>query len=381
MPAPATEAPPQPGTADRPPADPAPPPVPPPPRRRWRRVIPLALAAAAGLAVWRYEAVPAEGPAELVLQGNIDVRQVNLSFKVAGRIDSLAVDEGDAVRAGQVVATLDERYFQDDLLLARAQRDQAKANLEKLEHGSRPEEIASARAAVAERKATAARAEQDYKRLEVLGATGAISRQEFDLSRATYREAEARLRSAEESLRLAELGPRVEEIAAARAQLRSADAQVTESERRLADSRLVAPNDGVVLTRARERGAIVQAGETVFTVTLTTPVWVRTYVGEPDLGLVTPGMPAAVATDTAPGRPYRGHVGFISPAAEFTPKTVETRELRPDLVYRVRVVVDNPDASLKQGMPVTVRLALPEPRRKPFWQRLREAFGLDRLGL
>lgn len=119
----------------------------------------------------------------------------------------------------------------------------------------------------------------------------------------------------------------------------------------------------------------------MFTLTLTTPVWVRTYVNEPDLGFVQPGMAAAVTTDSAPGRPYRGHVGFISPTAEFTPKAVETRELRTDLVYRLRVIVDNPDGGLRQGMPVTVRLALPGPRPKPFGRRVKEALYLDRLGL
>ena len=124
---------------------------------------------------------------------------------------------------------------------------------------------------------------------------------------------------------------------------------------RLADSELIAPGAGEILTRARERGAIVSPGETVFTLTLSSPVWVRTYVNETDLGHVQPDMPAFVTTDSAPGKIYNGHVGFISPTAEFTPKSVETRELRTDLVYRLRIVVDNPDGGLRQGMPVTVR--------------------------
>jgi HlyD family secretion protein len=147
---------------------------------------------------------------------------------------------------------------------------------------------------------------------------------------------------------------------------------VIQSERRRADADLIAPNDGIILTRARERGAIVQAGETVFTLTLTSPVWVRTYVNERDLGLIRPGMPASVTTDSAPDRPYPAFIGFISPTAEFTPKTVETRELRTDLVYRLRVVVNNPDAGLRQGMPVTVTLQLSRPRPRTFWQRLHD---------
>src|SRR5262245_24648238 len=253
-----------------------------PPRRFPFRRILLAtlLVALAGAVWWRFERTSPEGPAEIVLQGNIDVRQVNLAFKVSGRIDSLAVDEGDAVKASQVVATLDEVYFQDELRLARARRDNAKANLERLENGSRPEEISQARAAVAERKATQARAQEDLHRGRRLIAGRAIAREELDRIQATAVEARERLKFAEEALRLAEIGPRQEDIAAGRAQLREAEAQVIESERRLTDSRLIAPNDGFILTRAREKGAIVQPGETVFTLTLSSPVWVRTYVNE-----------------------------------------------------------------------------------------------------
>ncbi len=121
---------------------------------------------------------------------------------------------------------------------------------------------------------------------------------------------------------------------------------------------MIAPSDGVILTRAREKGAIVSSGETVFTLTLASPVWVRTYVNEHDLGRIHPNMPATVTTDTAPDKKYPGRIGFISPVAEFTPKTVETRELRTNLVYRLRVLVENPDNGLRQGMPVTVTLDL-----------------------
>ena len=157
---------------------------------------------------------------------------------------------------------------------------------------------------------------------------------------------------------MAVIGPRQEDIDAARAQLAAEEAAVVQSERRQADSDLIAPSDGVILTRAREKGAIVASGETVFTLTLTSPVWVRTYVNERDLGRIHPGMVASVATDSQPDKLYPGRIGFISPMAEFTPKTVETRELRTNLVYRLRVLVDNPDNGLRQGMPVTVTLDL-----------------------
>jgi HlyD family secretion protein len=350
-------------------------------RRHWRRLpVALLVAAALGGGVWYVLAQDGEEQTQLVLQGNIDVRQVNLSFKVDGRIEALNVDEGDAVKAGQILATLDKRYFEDDRRLARARRDNAAANLARLEHGSRPEEIAQARAQTADREATLARAQADFARAKELIGMGGISKEDYDLRKTTLQAAEAQLRSAREAQRLVEIGPRQEDIDAARAQLAEQQAAVIQSQRRLADADLVAPNDGVILTRAREKGAIVQAGETVFTLTLTSPVWVRTYVNERELGLIRPDMPASVTTDTAPNRPYTGHIGFISPTAEFTPKTVETRELRTDLVYRLRVVVENPDGGLRQGMPVTVSLPLSQPRPKTFWERLRSALHLGKEG-
>jgi HlyD family secretion protein len=314
-------------------------------------------AAAAG--VWYYRSLQeGKDASRLVLQGNIDVRQVNLAFKIDGRIEHLAIDEGDHVEAGQVIASLDKRYVDDELGLLRAQRDNAQANLNRLEHGSRPEEIAEAKALVVERQATLERSEQDFKRAAGLVDKGAVSRADYDLAQAARAEAEARLRNAEQALRLTELGPRQEDIDAARAQLAAQEASIVQSERRLADCELIAPNAGAILTRAREEGAIVQPGETIVALTLSSPVWVRTYVNEVDLGRIHESMPAAVRTDSNPNKAYRGKIGFISPTAEFTPKTVETRELRTDLVYRLRVVVDNPDGGLRQGMPVTVTLDL-----------------------
>lgn len=340
----------------------------PPARRRWRRVWPrvvllLLFASGVAAAVWYYQfRRPPADPNRLVLEGNIDVRQVILSFKVDGRIESLAVDEGDTVTEGRVLATLDKRYFDDELRLARAQRDSRKATLARLEHGSRPEEIAQAEAAVAEKKAAVENARLLFNREKALVDRGAVSRTEFDNAKAAFDEAEARLKSAQETLRLAELGPRQEDIDAARAQLAGEEASVSQAERRLADAELLAPASGTILTRAQERGAIVSPGEPIFTLTLSSPVWVRTYVNERDLGRIRPDMAAEVRTDSHPDKPYHAHIGFISPTAEFTPKTVETRELRTDLVYRLRVIVENDDGMLRQGMPVTVVVDLQSPK-------------------
>ena len=149
-------------------------------------------------------------------------------------------------------------------------------------------------------------------------------------------------------------GFRIEDIDAARAQLAEREAALQVAERQLADADLIAPGPGVVLSRVREVGAIVAAGETVFVLSLTDPVWVRSYVSEVDLGRVRPGMEVSVKIDTPGAPPLKGRIGFISTAAEFTPKTVETQELRTALVYRIRIIVHDAGDILRQGMPVTV---------------------------
>jgi HlyD family secretion protein len=293
---------------------------------------------------------------DLVLQGNVEVRQVNLGFKVAGRIETLLVDEGDTVRTGQVLASLEKIYFEDTLAQMRAQLAQMAANYAKLQAGNRPEEIAQARALVAEREATLTNAQITKGRAESLLSTPAGSQKTYDDAAAAERQASAQLNSARQALKLQEIGFRKEDIDLAKAQRDERQATVETAERQLADADLIAPSDGTVLSRVREVGAIVGIGDTVYVLSLTSPVWVRTYVAEPDLGRIKPGMDVTVHTDLPGGKVYAGKVGFISTAAEFTPKTVETTELRTALVYRIRVVVNGNANELRQGMPVTISL-------------------------
>ncbi|ATQ70975.1 MULTISPECIES: efflux RND transporter periplasmic adaptor subunit [Methylosinus] len=322
-----------------------------------RKAILAASLVAALLGFWLWRRAPADdGP--LLLAGNVEVRQIDLAFKVGGRIKRLLVDEGDHIAEGQTIAVLDKIYFEEALSQAQAQRDQAAANLAKLEAGNRPEEIAQVEATVAEREAMLLNAQQTLERSDQLMKKGAGSRQTSEDATAAQREAEARLRSARHALRLMQIGFRKEEIDVARAQLAESEAVAQISARQLADAELAAPSAGVILSRVREVGAIVDAGETVFVSSLTTPVWVRSYVSEPDLPRVRPGMPVAVTADGGAG-PFEGRLGFISTTAEFTPKSVETRELRTALVYRLRVLVDDPGGVLRQGMPVTITAQRP----------------------
>ncbi|WP_418730830.1 efflux RND transporter periplasmic adaptor subunit [Desulfovibrio sp.] len=295
----------------------------------------------------------------LVLYGNVEIRQVDVSFRVDGRIAQVLVDEGDSVRAGQELARLD-----DDLL--RQQRDQTaaqlagqKAQLLRLERGYRTEEVEQARAAVARARAVAVNAAINLNRVSAMRARNAISQKELDNARSSDRSARAELRSAQEQLDMLLSGYREEEVLAQRAAVDAAAAALELAEIRLRDALLTAPQDGIVLTRAREAGAIVQAGQTVYTLSLVDPVWLRVYVDEPQLGRIKPGMAVRVRVDAVPDKEFSGRVGFISPAAEFTPKSVETMEVRTSLVYRLRVQVDDPDNVMRQGMPVTVTLVEP----------------------
>ncbi|MFZ5609589.1 MAG: efflux RND transporter periplasmic adaptor subunit [Pseudomonadota bacterium] len=309
----------------------------------------------AGLGAWLYlDAVPDHDPGSLTLLGNVDVRQVNLAFKVPGRVEAVLFEEGDGVKAGVVVAALEKGDFEDERNLARARVERQQAVLAALESGTRPEDIEQARALVQESRAALALAEVTLKRQKALAARDFASHQAHDEAQARLDSAKSQLRAREQALKLAEIGPRREDIDAARSELNAARAALGLAERRLADTQLIAPSPGIILTRVREPGAIVGAGETIYTLSLAAPVWVRTYVAEPDLGRIHTGMKAMVHTDS--GDTYEGQVGFISPLAEFTPKTVETPELRTSLVYRLRVIIAKADKGLRQGMPVTVVL-------------------------
>jgi HlyD family secretion protein len=292
----------------------------------------------------------------LEIYGNVDIRQVNLAFRVGGRVAEVKHEEGDTVRPGELVAELDKGPYQDQVNIARAQFQQAEANFERVRNGFRAEEIDQARAQVALAKANVANANLTFARQNSLAQTKVISKQELDNAVAQRDTNDAQLKSAEANLALELAGNRREDIDAARAQAENARANLQNAERNLADCELVAPTEGVVITRAVEPGTIVNVGTTVQVVALHQPIWIRTYIDAIDLGRIYPGMKALVFTDTNPGKPYPAQVGFISPVAEFTPKTVQTRELRTDLVFRLRVIINQPDRYLRQGMPVTVQL-------------------------
>lgn len=313
----------------------------------------VVLAVTAGVVLWSQYDTGERGGA-LTLYGNVDIREVELAFRVPGRLEAMQFDEGDAVTSGAAVARLDAEPYEEALAVAEARVRQAEAQLAKLEAGSRPQEIQRARAAVREAEAAFANAERDFTRQSGLLESGASSERARDAARARRDEAAARLASAREALALAEEGFRAEDIAAAKADVAAAVAVRAQAETALDDTTLTAPADGVLIARIEEPGSMLGQGAPVFSLSLRDPIYVRAYVAEPDLGGVAPGTAVTVETDS--GGRYAGQIGFVSPRAEFTPKSVQTPELRTDLVYRLRIVVDDADAGLRQGMPVTIRV-------------------------
>src|SRR5215510_15961415 len=314
----------------------------------------LVLCVAGGLTWWFTQR--AAEPGELILHGNVDLRQVQLAFNNSERIAAVLVQEGDRVRRGQVVARLDTSRLQPQVAQAEGQTAAQREVWTRLRNGSRPEEIAQARANVAAARADAVNSRRRYDRLARLEGTRAVSDEDIENAKAALDVAEAKLAVNQKALDLALAGPRQEEIDEAKARWQAAEAQLALLRQQLADAQLVAPVDAVVRTRLMEPGEMASPQKPVFTLAVTDPKWVRAYVSELDLGKARPGMAAFVAVDSFPGRRFEGWVGFISPVAEFTPKAVQTEELRTSLVYEVRVFVKDPSDELRLGMPATVYL-------------------------
>ena len=322
-----------------------------------KRVVPaVVLLAVVGGAVWLAVQRAGAGVPSGTLFGNVEMRQVDLAFNTEGAVAALLRQEGDRVKAGDRLAKLDDATLLQVVALSDAKRDAAKAQLDLLLAGTRPEEIDRARGASANAMAAVIRAEGVFARQQDLAKRDIASQQTFEDARAALDQARAQRVQADAALAEAIAGPRKEELEAARAQLRAAEATAALAHVQLSHTDLAAPSDGVIMTRVVEKGSVVLPTSPIYSMALTSEVWVRTFAPEAMLSRAVPGAAAAISDDA--GHRWQGHIGYVSPMAEFTPKTVETPELRTQLVYRLRIRVDNPDDAVRQGMPVTV--VLPE---------------------
>ena len=256
--------------------------------------------------------------APIQLSGTVEARDADLSFQVSGRIATMPVDEGAAVKTGDVVATLDDSDYK--LGLRRAQA-----------------EYVAATATVAQAKARLKLTTSELHRLSSLADKNLVSPQQIEQAQTNNESAEA-------------------DLERANAQVKVAAAALSTAQHQLDYVHLTAPADGIISSRLAEIGEVVAAGKPVFSLAETSRPWIRAYLNETDLARVRIGQEAEVRVDGLPDKVIKGRLSFISPKAEFTPKTVETHALRVDLVYRIRVEVDNPDGVLKIGMPADIKI-------------------------
>lgn len=386
-----------------------------------RIILFLILVAAAGAAIVAYRGMNRTPSNRLVVSGNIELTEVNIAFKTAGKLIARPVDEGDPVKKGQMLARLDQDQLaaqkdresaglqSSDAQLAEARSSvewqratvaadieqrkgdlaAAEARLAELRNGARPQEKLDAKALVDSAAAEVERARRDWERAQTLYKNDDISTAQFDQYRNRFESAQAALKSAQEREALVLAGPRVEQINAQQAQverargaLKAAEANAIEIKRReqdiqarraevsrskaslalidtqIGDTTAFSPVDGVVLVKSADVGEILAPGTTVMTVGDIDHPWLRGYVNETDLGKVKLGSIAKVTTDSYPGKTYTGHVTFISSEAEFTPKQIQTQQERVKLVYRIKIEIENPKRELKSNMPADAEIVV-----------------------
>ena len=330
------------------------------------RLVVVLLVVVIGVGGWWYvREHDGQDDTRLVLYGNVDIREIDLAFNNSEHIDRLLVQEGDRVSEGQLLATLHRPRVQAEVASAEARVAAQKAIVARLVAGSRPEEVRQSRASVDAARARMVDTQAIYERAQKLYNKQLAPKQVLDDAQANLKSVHAELKVAKEALALAVAGPRVEDIDEAKAMLKSTEAQLTLAQEVLKDTELFAPAAGIIHNRILEPGDMAAPQTPVYTLALNNPVWVRTYAPETMLGKLSPGMSADVSTDSFPGKTYPGWIGFISPTAEFTPKNVETLELRTRLVYQMRVYVCNPQDELRLGMPATVSIPLDQPKPQP----------------
>ncbi len=384
------------------------------------RLLLLVILAAAGFYLWSMR-FSHKNENQLPVSGNIELTQVDISFKVPGKLVELDVDEGTFVKKGMVIARIDREQveqqrsrdeasvaasssqyqqmetsvrwqretLESDIALRKAEVRAAQARLDLLLAGSRPQEIQQAEAAVADATAQRDQAKADWDRSQELFKNDDISKAQYDQYRMRLDSTNAVLRQAQEKLGLVKEGPRKEDIEAARAEVQRAQAaqqaseanrlelqrreedvkahladvnrakaQVAMTQTQINDTVVTSPIDGVVLVKSAEVGEVLAAGTTVVTIGDIEHPWLRAYINETDLGRVKLGQPVQLSNDSYPGKTYPGRVSFISSEAEFTPKQIQTREERVKLVYRIKIDVDNSRHELKSNMPVDGEIQL-----------------------
>ncbi|MDI7258460.1 MAG: efflux RND transporter periplasmic adaptor subunit [Thermodesulfobacteriota bacterium] len=325
--------------------------------KRWLIGV-LIIAGVTGLLFYLFTRDKSAGNPYIKISGNIETTEVNIGFKIPGRIVSLSVKEGDWVEKGRMIAKLDDEDLRQRLELARATLKSAQARLEKLLAGSRPEEVRKAEASLQEAQFDSENKKVQYERMKALFDGRVIARETMDNAETKYKIARATLERATENYKLVKEGPRREDIEDAKAQVEQARASLKLSETQLSYTVLHSPISGVVLVKSGEAGEVVNPGTSILTLADIENVWLKAYIPEIDLSRVKWGQEVVVTTDLRPQKEYQGRISFISSQAEFTPKQIQTEKERVTLVYRIKVDIPNPIRELKPGMPADGRILL-----------------------
>jgi HlyD family secretion protein len=321
----------------------------------------LLLAGLLVLGVWLYWSTEKSNHGVLRLSGHIEATETDLGFKVPGKIAAIYFQEGQEVKAGDVVAELESHDLREEVKAAQARLETARANLAKMEAGYRPQEVREAQAAVAQAQADYDDKAKDFHRMQNLFERKTVSASTRDKSEAAYLMAKEAWRRARETYDLRKSGYRQEDIDAARADFRQAQASLQLAQTRLGYATIASPVNAVVLARPVEPGHVTAVGATVLTLGDLDHAYFEGYIPETDLARVRYGLRAEVTTDTYPGKRYPAWVSYISAKAEFTPKSVETYKERVTLVYRTKIRVENQKHELKPGMPAEAYIFLNEP--------------------
>lgn len=327
-----------------------------------KRMIPIVILLAAGLAAGVYfypRLVKKPAPAdEITLSGNIEAHESLVSFKVPGRISDLPVLEGQQVEQGALLARLENADYRQKVAIDEAAVGVRKSDLALTLAGTREQEIKASQQAMLDAQADLQQKQIDNARTQKLYAKDEVSTQDRDLAATALKRAQANYKAAQERYNEAVEGSRKEDIAIAEANLREADADLGLSRIDLGYTALHAPFTGVITVREAELGEVMEPGTPVVTLADLDHIWLRAYVAESDLGRIHWGEDVSITTDSYPGKHYHGRISFISPDAEFTPKSVQTYQERVTLVYRIKIDIDNPTHELKPGMPADAHLTL-----------------------
>jgi HlyD family secretion protein len=327
-----------------------------------KRLVPililLAAAVAAGVYFYPRLTKKPEPANRLTLSGNIEAHESLVSFKVQGRIVELPVEEGQQVEQGALLARLEDADFKQKVRIDESGVTVRESNLALALAGTREQEVKASQQAVIDAQADLAQKKADNDRAQQLFSKDEITAQERDLAATAVKRSEAALNSAEQRLNEAQEGTRKEDVAIARANVDQAKANLGLSRINENYTTLSAPAAGVITVRQAEVGEVTAPGSPIVTLADLDHIWLRAYIAETDLGRIHWGQNATVTTDTYPDKQYRGHISFISPDAEFTPKSVQTYKERVTLVYRIKIDIDNANHELKPGMPADAHIEL-----------------------